>query len=143
MALSNPVETLFTWVRDRVQGECGTSARVQFVDSTWMDERAGSEARVDLEWGLVPRELDSAVLDLNTSRTEMSFSLIGLWSSKSRTVEWTDHQMTQVRRVQRAMLTEDWPAGVDHFESDAARTISTPGMVVWEIPVMMRCEVED
>ena len=109
----------------------------------WIDTIAESNQRVDLEWGLTPATNTSSVLDLNTDRAHLGYSLIGAWSGSKRTLEWTDHQINQVLRLQRSILTTDPPNDVDHFESAQMTMTDRVGLVAWTIPITMRCEVED
>ena len=143
MALSNPTATLHAWLLDRIQAALGTRARLTIVGDDWIDNLLASGQRVDLEWGLTPHGILSSVIDLGTNRAVLSYSLVGAWSGVSRNLDWTDRQVRQVTNLQRTILTAAPPADVDHIESGQATSIDRAKLVAWDIPVIMRCEVED
>jgi len=142
MLLAEPTRTIHDWVLGRLRSVVGSRARLVIVSEDWVDEVAESGRKSDLDWGLVTRTALSSVDSLQTHRVVLGFSLIGLWSGSHRNLEWTDRQVRQVYGIQRALLTECWPEGVDFVTSGQATSTDITGLVAWEIPFDVTCAAE-
>jgi len=108
-ALSDPLETIATWVLGSVLPD---GARLTYADEDAVDELAENPRRINGEWLWRVAELEPSITDLNTHRSAYHLELVGLWSSTG-SARLASIISGVVVDVARKLETTATPDGVD------------------------------